>query len=292
MEMAQIKYVLAAARVLNFTKAAQDCNVSQPALTKGIKALEEELGGLIFHREGKRILVSEFGRSMLTRLQRVFDEAEAARALANNYRLLKRTPVRLGVMSTIGYGRLARFIGKVEKAHEGLELSVSELRLPELTQKLDAGDIDLAILNPTPGLDTKYRISKLYDEAYVVALPPGHRFSEKSTISLADLAGEAYVDRLACEMREAVMAACSDKKVELYARFRSEREDWVQAMVREGIGFAFVPEHNVTVQGLVQRPLVDPKVSRTVALASVIGRQFGSGVRAFVQAAHAYPWQE
>ena len=61
MEMSQIRYVLAAEKTLNFTKAAADCNVSQPALTKAIKTLENELGTPLFHREGKRILLSEFG---------------------------------------------------------------------------------------------------------------------------------------------------------------------------------------------------------------------------------------
>lgn len=291
MEMAQIKYALAAARSLNFTKAAQDCNVSQPALTKGIKGLEEELGGLLFYREGKRILLSEFGRSMLSRLQRIADETAAARALANNYRLLKRAPLRLGVMSTVGYGRLARFIGKVEREHEGLELSVSEHPLVELRQMLHDGELDVAILNPMAGLEKAYRILKLYEEVYVVVLPPGHRLAERNTIALAELSGEAYVDRLACEMRETVMATCTANNVELYARFRSEREDWVQAMVREGIGFAFVPEYAVSVPGLVQRPLVEPSVTRSIGLATVIGRQFSAGLKAFVQAAQAYPWQ-
>ncbi len=291
MEMAQIKYVLAAAKSLNFTKAAHDCNVSQPALTKAVKSLEDELGELLFHREGKRILLSEFGRSMLPRLQRIVDDTDAARALANNYRLLKQAPVRLGVMSTVGYGRLARFIGKVEREHEGLELSVSELPLTDLKQRLDEGEIDLAILNTVPDLVDTYRILKLYDEVYVVVLPPGHRLSERNTINLAELSGEHYVDRLACEMREAVMAACTANGVELYARFRSEREDWVQAMVKEGIGFAFVPEYAVSVPGLVQRPLVEPSVTRSICLATVMGRKYSSGVRAFVQAAQTYPWQ-
>jgi DNA-binding transcriptional LysR family regulator len=290
MEMAQIKYVLAAAKALNFTKAALDCNISQPALTKGVKALEEELGGLIFHREGKRILLSEFGHSILSRLQRIVDETEATRTLANNYRLLKRVPVRLGVMSTVGYGRLARFIGKVEQDHDGLELSVSEHPLPALRKRLDDGELDAAILNPMPGIEDTCNVLKLYDETYVVVLPPGHRLSEHTTIALAELSGEAYVDRLACEMREAVMATCTTNEIELYAKFRSEREDWVQAMVREGIGFAFVPEYAVTVPGLVQRPLVDPSVTRSIGLATVIGRQFNSGLKAFVQAARAYPW--
>ena len=71
MEMAQIRYVLAAARQLNFTKAAEACNVSQPALTKGIRALEAELGAELFHREGRRILLTEFGRSMLPHLTQI-----------------------------------------------------------------------------------------------------------------------------------------------------------------------------------------------------------------------------
>ena len=57
MEMFQIRYVLAAARELNFTKAASACNVSQPALTKAVKSIEAELGAPLFHREGKRILL-------------------------------------------------------------------------------------------------------------------------------------------------------------------------------------------------------------------------------------------
>lgn len=290
MEMTQVKYVLAAARSLNFTRAAHDCNVSQPALTKGVKALEEELGGLIFHREGKRILLSEFGHSILPSLQRIVDETEATRTLASNYRLLRRVPVRLGVMSTVGYGRLSRFIGKVGRDHHGLELSVCEHPLAELVDCLDKGALDIAILNPSPELDKTCHIAKLYDESYVVVLPPGHRLSEQNTIALAELSGEAYVDRLACEMREAVMATCRERNIELYARFRSEREDWVQAMVREGIGFAFVPEYAVAVPGLVQRPLVEPRLTRTIGLATVRGRQFNPGLKAFVQAAQAFSW--
>ena len=72
-------HVLAAAKVLNFTKAAADCSVSQPALTKAVKMLESELGAPLFHREGKRVLLSEFGRSLLPHLQQIMRKAEATR---------------------------------------------------------------------------------------------------------------------------------------------------------------------------------------------------------------------
>ena len=85
MEMFQVRYVLAAARHLNFTKAAADCAVSQPALTKAIAAIETELGAQLFHRDGKRILVSEFGRSLLPHFLQIMEQAATTRTLADNW---------------------------------------------------------------------------------------------------------------------------------------------------------------------------------------------------------------
>lgn len=290
MEMSQIRYVLAAAKTLNFTRAASDCNVSQPALTKAIKNLEEELGAPVFHREGKRILLSDFGKTMLPHFQHIIDEAEVTQNLAQNFRLLNKVPVRLGVMSSVGHVRLARFLAQFEQAHAGVELSVTEASLQELKAKLDDGEIDLAVLNPMDGLGDDYRSQKLYTERYVVIFPPEHRLGEHNAVKLGDLAGEPYVDRLACELREMVMAICEAREVELYARFRSEREDWVQAMVLARIGFAFMPEYSVTLPGLLQRPLIDPEVKREICLASVPGRPFSPAVSAFVRSAQSFAW--
>ena len=290
MEMSQIRYVLAAAKTLNFTKAAGDCNVSQPALTKAIKNLEAELGAPVFHREGKRILLSEFGKTMLPHFQHIIDEAEVTQNLAQNFRLLNKVPVRLGVMSSVGHVRLARFLAHFEQAHAGVELSVTEAGLQELKAKLEDGEIDLAVLNPMDGLGGEFRTQKLYSERYVVIFPPEHGLGDHNAVKLADLSGEPYVDRLACEMREMVMAVCEDRDIKLYARFRSEREDWVQAMVLARIGFAFMPEYSVTLPGLLQRPLIEPEVERQICLASVPGRPFSPAVSAFVRSAQSFAW--
>lgn len=290
MEMSQIRYVIAAARTLNFTRAADACNVTQPALTKGIKALEAELGAALFLREGRRILLSAFGRSMLPHLRQIVEEADAAHLLAENYRLLDKTPLRLGVLSTIGHVRLARFLARLERAHAGIELAVSEGSPAHLRTELEEGRLDAAILTATEALAQVLRLQELYEERYVVVLPAQHRLREMNAIRLQDLSGEDYVDRLSCEMREMVMQVCAAEGVKLYARFRSEREDWVQAMVTAGIGFAFMPEYSVSLPGLVQRPLIEPEVSRKVALATVPGRKHAPAMAALVRAAQSYAW--
>lgn len=290
MEMAQIRYVLAAARSLNFTKAAQVCCVTQPALTKGIRALETELEAELFYREGRRVMLSEFGKSMLPHLENILEETEAARALAQNFRLLKKVPIRLGVLSTIGHVRLARFLARFEKASPGVEMSVSESSAAELVDKLLDGELDVLFATRTVELEHRFRTQNLYKERYVVVFPPDHRLGALNAISLSDLSGENYVDRLSCEMREMVMRVCQTEGVELYARFRSEREDWVQAMVLAGIGFAFMPEYSVSLPGLLQRPLVEPEVERQIAAMTVPGRKFSPGLDSFMRAANRFRW--
>jgi len=290
MEMFQVKYVMAAARLLNFTKAAALCNVSQPALTKAVKSLEAELGAKVFHRDGKKILLTDFGRSLLPHLQHILHETEATRNLADNYRLLNHVPIRLGVMSTIGPVRLSRFLAKFQADHCGVEVAVTEASADDLKRQLDNAELDLAVLNDMDEARGSFTVQQLYTERYVVIFPPDHRLADLNAIKLSDLSGEPYVDRLSCELREMVMTVCATKNITLYARFRSQREDWVQAMVMARIGFAFMPECSVTLPDLLQRPLIDPEVSRTISLISVPGRPHSPATAAMVRAAKSFQW--
>jgi len=145
-------------------------------------------------------------------------------------------------------------------------------------------------LSAPKGLDDTYRTEPVYSEKYMVVFSPNHRLKEKAAIKLEDLSGEAYVDRLACEMREMVMKVCEEKSVELYATYRSEREDWVVGMVLAEMGFAFMPEYSITQNGMLSRPLVDPEVTRTVTIASMPGRPFAPGAEAFIRAVRSYAW--
>lgn len=290
MEMFQVRYVLAAARLLNFTKAAAQCNVSQPALTKAIKMLEAELRAPLFHREGKKILLSDFGRTLLPHLQLILNETEATRTLADNFRLLNNVPIRLGVMSTIGPIRLSRFLAKFQADHSGVEVAVTEASVGELKLRLESAELDLAVLNAMDDEQASFMVHELYRERYVVIFSPEHRLAAMNAIKLSDLSGEPYVDRLSCEMREMVMATCAANNVTLYARFRSEREDWVQAMVLARIGFAFMPECSVTLPELLQRPLVEPEVSRKISIVSVPGRPYSPATAAMLRAAKTFQW--
>ena len=82
MEMHQVRYFLAVARTRNFTRAAEECNVSQPSLTRAIQKLEGELGGPLFRREHSLSHLTDLGRIMLPHLEQTYGAAQAAKSLA------------------------------------------------------------------------------------------------------------------------------------------------------------------------------------------------------------------
>jgi DNA-binding transcriptional LysR family regulator len=290
MEMHQVRYFLAAAKALSFTRAAELCHVSQPALTTAIKKLEAQLGSPLFHREGRQIALTEFGRRMQPHLSQIVEQERAAETVAKDFRLLNQVPIRLGVMSTTGPMRLAALMAAFEHNSPGVDTAVRDGAPEALAAQLDADELDMAILNPLDGLGDNYRAEPLYTERYVVPLPPQHPLSTRNALALRDLSGQPYVDRLSCEMREMVMGVCDDMGVKLYARFRSEREDWVQAMVMANIGFAFMPEFSVTHPDSIRRPLVEPEVTRTVSLVTVRGRKYSPAVAAFIRTVRQHKW--
>jgi DNA-binding transcriptional LysR family regulator len=290
MELQQIRYFIAVYETLNFTKAAAQCQVSQPALTKAIKRLEDYLGSTLFVRDGRRVIVSEFGKILHPNLEEMLRQDQAVKTLSKNFRLLDKTPLSVGVMVTIGPTALAPFLVDFRTKHPGIEVSVVERPLIELLRALKEGEVEVALLHDPEQDNGDIRADPIYQERYVVVMPPGHALATRDEIRLKDLSKQSYVDRLSCEMRELVMAKAAMEGVELYARFRSEHEDWVQGMVLAGMGFAFMPEYAVTARDLIVRPFVDPAVSRTVSIASMRGRKWSLAASAFSQSLRTYSW--
>ena len=290
MEMHQIRYFLASARTLNFTRAASACNVSQPALTVAIRKLEQELGETLFERRTGGLALTEFGQMVHPRLRSMVEQAEAARDLAHSYRKLSRAPIALGVMDTVGAGRIGGFLATLREVQPGIEIAVSGGSASGVLEELDQGTVQMAVVSDGAGIPEHLVSLPLYRERYVVAFPPGHRFEAFNGVRLADVSDEAYVDRLSCEMRDKVMAACQAADIRLYATYRSAREDWIQGLVMARMGFAFLPEFSVVTPGLPARPLVDPPISRQVTLVTSREAARLPACRALLREAKRYRW--
>src|SRR5215831_8151394 len=126
MELFQVRYFLALARTMNFTRAAEACSVSQPALTRAIQRLEEELGGPLLHRERNRTQLTALGRAMLPHLEAAWAAADAAAAQAAAFRRREGEPLRLGIDSTLSARILAPVLGELRSRIADFEVGLGE----------------------------------------------------------------------------------------------------------------------------------------------------------------------
>lgn len=266
MELHQVRYLLAVHEARNFTRAAERCNVSQPALTAAIRKLEEELNGQLLCRDRAGAKLTPLGEALLPRFQRLLSEVHAINEVATSHALLKGAPLRVAVLKTIGPTFLARHIDAFRKAAPDAELEIRVLDHLTLWKMLEEAEVDVAIgsapASPPPWLVAK----RLYEERYMVALPANHTLLERDTLTLRDLHGQFYIDRLACELRETLARTCEQADVQLYASYRTEQEAWIECLVRAGVGLALLPEFSFISPETARRALEAPRITRTICL--------------------------
>jgi LysR family transcriptional regulator, hydrogen peroxide-inducible genes activator len=290
MEMHQIRYFLAVCETLNFTRAAEQCNVTQPALTRAVQKLEEEFGGLLFRRERHLTHLTDLGRLVRPQLEQIWQQSEAAKTTARSFLKLENATLNVGLMCTIGPLRAIGFLNSFWRDHPGIEITLLEGVPSRLAELLYDGSLDVAVMAQADGFEERFDVVPLYREHFVLAFPAGHRFEQQNAIRFSDIEGEAYLRRINCEYRDHITEVGRELGVSWRVAYRSEREDWIQTMVMAGMGICFMPEYSVVVPGLQTRRVVEPDVVREVSVVTVAGRRFSPAVAAFVRAIKAYPW--
>jgi DNA-binding transcriptional LysR family regulator len=291
MEMHQVRYFLAVAAELNFTRAAEKCHVAQPSLTRAIKLLEEELGGALFHRERANTHLSELGLMVKPHLDQVWSEAQATKSLADGFRKLTRTKLKLGVMCTIAPDQLVDLFVGLQSRHPHLELEITDASARDLHGRLLAGDLEAALYCPMGELaDERTHLMPLFREQMMVVLQKGHSLGSQNAVRVRDLDGMDYLNRVNCEFIGHLGPELKDQGISCKTVYRSERDDWILAMVAAGLGYGFMPESSIAHPGVIARPLVEPEFWREINLVTVRGRPHSPAVGAFVREVMRANW--
>lgn len=291
MEMQQVRYFLAVCEELNFTRAAEKCHVAQPSLTRAIKLLEDELGGPLFHRERSRTHLSELGNSVRPFLEQVYESAQQAKDFAAGFGALKRTPLKLGIMCTIGPANLVGLLSSLQTAYPEIELQITDAGAPILHDMLLSGELEAAIFCLPGEPDERLHYMSLFREQFVIAIHPKHRLAMNNAIRVRDLNGERYLNRANCEYGQYAGKIFSEQGTKVQRVYRSERDDWILAMVRAGMGFSFLPQYCLSDQtGIIARPLVEPEIWREVNLVTVRGRPHSPAIGALLREAMRTQW--
>lgn len=291
MEMHQVRYFLAVARTLNFTRAAEESNVTQPSLTRAIQKLEEEFGGELFRRERALTHLTDLGRMMLPFLERAHEAAQAAKNLAKGVGKATVAPLTLGVAAVLRGRHLNDALEEVGGALPGFQLKICTGDAEHLLQDLLKGDLDVLILAEPRDAHERLDVVELFRQLYAVAARSDHMVAVAETPALDHLSGIGWVELggdVCAEFREVCMAGA----VEPDFRHRAGTAADAAQMVEAGLGCALLPRDQRLPDGVVFVEVTGLEIARRVVLATVAGRRRAPAADAFIRAIKARGWRE
>ena len=267
MEIDQLRYFLQAAERGNFTRAAADLMISQPALSRSIQKLEEELGQPVFERKTRSISLTEAGTLLQARAQQALSILEDTKAEITDDGESGR--VRVGAIPTIAPYFLPEVLRPFSAAFPKASLIVQENTTDVLLKSCTQGELDLAIVAlPIP---TKYlEIEELFEEELFLVLPPDHVLTSKPKIRLRDVEPFRFVllDEAHC-LSDNIGSFCRQRSFQPVSVERTSQLTMVQELVSLSHGVSLIPamaRERDESDRRVYRSLSNPRPKRTIAV--------------------------
>ena len=191
MELRHVRYFLAVAESLNFSKAAQQLHIAQPPLSRQIRQLEDELGVELFVRNHHRVQLTKAGRAFLDEGRKLVVQAGHAAEAARHAQKGESGIVRIGIASGLG-GVVAKAVAENCKRFPGINIECKDIFSSLQNENLEKGEIDLGFLRP-PVDQVKLDCELLFEEEFVVVLPRNHRFAKRKFVKLKEVADEPLI---------------------------------------------------------------------------------------------------
>ncbi|MFC7048435.1 LysR family transcriptional regulator [Emcibacter nanhaiensis] len=260
-ELYQLRYFLAVVETGSFTKAAERVYVTQPTLSAGIQKLEAALDTKLFDRSSKRVFLTESGSRFVDRAKAILHQvslAEAEMGDTDNPKIL-----RLGVLMTIPAETAQSLLQPYLREEGGLVVELFEGTEQEILNRLDSGQVDIALTILRPG--QKGKTVPLYRDRYSLAIPAHHPLAEKDIIQPRDLADAPTIVRSRCEILSETSRFFTDHNVRPRLVYRTPQDERALMMVAAGIGFTTMPDQ-YTMEGVARLPMEGYDFERQIGL--------------------------
>ena len=267
MDVGQLRYFSKIVEHRSFTRAAEDCHVSQPALSQQIGKLERELGQPLFERQGRTIRLTPAGQLLHKKAEQIlFLVEDAKRRITDDG---ETGQICIGAVPTVAPYLLPIVLRKVGDQFPKASMVVSEDSSETLMKRVSNGEVDLGFLT-TPAKSKYLKVEPLFEEALYLALPANHELARVSEITISDCHNEPFVflgD--AHGLTDSIASFCNGKSFQPIGTTRIEQLITVQNLVAMGHGLSFVPamatRHDVDGR-IVYRKISGEQPKRTVAV--------------------------
>jgi DNA-binding transcriptional LysR family regulator len=291
MELHQVRYFVAVSRLLNFTRAAEQCNVTQPALTKAIQKLELELGGELIHRERQLTQLTDLGKLVLPTLERLVAAADSARSIAREYQRKDNAPLKIGLTPCVSSNLLVAPLAEVARHVPGIQVEIVEEPVHRLQELLFDGDISAALAADANGLPERIDHWDLFEDQFLVLAAKDNPLAEMDRVPMSALAEATWLERTGCDLTRKFWDLVFTDGRSPKISHRSKHESHLQNMVEAGLGIMVASAHTPRLPSLVARPIDDDQMRWTVSLLVIAGRRYTPALDAFIKIARLRDWK-
>jgi DNA-binding transcriptional LysR family regulator len=289
MELRQLRYLVALAEELNFTRAAAAEHIAQPALSQQIRKLEDEVGVALVERTTRHVSLTEAGELLVVRARRILAELDSANSEMQALRGIDRGHVTIGAIHTMGPIDLSLALAEFHARYPHVALSVREQTSEENAELLRIDELDLAFLSVTERVEShELGLHQLISEELLVLLPIDHALARHEEVRMAELAHEQFISfRQGARLRELLFSAGRDAQFEPRVTLESNESHRIRTLVSRGLGVAILPRSDAIGQGaeVAVARLVAPALRRDITLAWRAGRRHSPAAYAFMELA-------
>lgn len=268
MNIRDLKYFLAVAKLRHFGNAAEQCHVSQPTLSGQIKKLEQTLGVTLFERTNRRVMLTECGQQVAASAERVLAEIETIHELVQAHKDPFSGSFKLGAFPTLSTYIFPRIVEVIKQNMPDLHLTLVEEKTADLLEKLRVGVIDAALMALPVG-DTLLESHILFEDAFYLAVPSGHPLARETFVDQDLLRGHRVLllEEGHC-LRDQALEVCGVTGLAQDLDMKATGLETLRQMVRAGVGMTFIPEIALKREdpGIVYVPFAPPVPNRTIGL--------------------------
>lgn len=241
MDFNSLQYFVLVAKYENMSRAAQTLHITQPALSKSISLLEENLGVSLFDRNGRSIKLNRYGKFFLERAEFMLKEYEMAKEDLLNLVSPGQGVVSIGFMHTLGLEVIPQLMAAVQKVYPQMKIQLTQSNSSTILSKLEVGELDLCLIS---SLDTNKDLvwEKLWEEELFLIVPENHKLAEKKQVNLIDFAYEPFISiKKGNTLRKSVDDLYKQEGFELNIAFEGEEVHTITGLVESGLGVSLIP---------------------------------------------------
>jgi DNA-binding transcriptional LysR family regulator len=290
MELFQVRYFLTLSRTLNFTRAAEECHVSQPALSRAILQLEGELGGDLFRRERNLSHLTELGRAVLPALQQCYEASVNAKALAQAFLKQDHTPLHLAMSRSIDMELMSPLLGEITHAFPRIEIKVYRGAPHEIAEKLKGGEAEVAVAGPLGDDWERFDSRKLYRQQFGLLIAREHPLAQRNAIAPQELLAERLLCRPHCPMTDSLVAKLRSLGGSDVTRHEVPLIDDLAGLVRANFGIGVWPMERRMAGDFSLNQVEGVDLSRWIHVHSVAGRRHSVATATLIGLLRARDW--